>query len=258
MISPLLESHLGVRPNVIENFDTDKFGTFSGEIARTESPLDTLRRKLYSALCLSGETLAIASEGSFGTHPKSPFIPVDEEFVMLIDTANGLEVIGYELTEETNFHSCIVHDWKSLHDFTVTIGFPDHGIILKTHEGEVIKGILDVDMLKGITEESLGRGAPFTVETDMRALYNPTRMTVIGKATENLIATIFRPCPKCSAPGFRIAKRIRGLLCQLCQQPTRLTKSYLFECQKCLYTEMRKIPSETKYADPQYCDFCNP
>lgn len=50
-------------------------------------------------------------------------------------------------------------------------------------------------------------------ETGMKALYNPTRMTVIEKAIKKLIDKINSCCPQCNIPGFGItdAKRDWGV-----------------------------------------------
>ncbi len=58
VISPILEEALGVKCIVSENIDTDVLGTFTGEVERTNSPLETARMKCE-----------LASEGSFGSHP---------------------------------------------------------------------------------------------------------------------------------------------------------------------------------------------
>jgi hypothetical protein len=41
------------------------------------------------------------------------------------------------------------------------------------------------------------------VETDMRAMYNPSRMTVIQNATKKLVEKI-NSCCHCNIPGFGI------------------------------------------------------
>lgn len=38
----------------------------------------------------------------------------------------------------------------------------------------------------------------------MRAMFNPTRMEVIKRATEKLVSKIKRRCEKCETPGFDI------------------------------------------------------
>ena len=44
-IGPVLRDRFQANIVVPEGFDTDSFGTFSGEIERADSPLDAARRK---------------------------------------------------------------------------------------------------------------------------------------------------------------------------------------------------------------------
>ncbi|MEI6064418.1 MAG: hypothetical protein WCQ26_07490, partial [Pseudanabaena sp. ELA748] len=64
-IAPILEASLGVRVTVPQNFDSDLFGTFTRDIDRTTSQIETAKLKAKKALELIDADLAIASEGSF-------------------------------------------------------------------------------------------------------------------------------------------------------------------------------------------------
>ena len=70
VIAPILERSLGVKVLSTTNLDTDRFGTFSGEVERKGTPLEVARAKCEAALKLTGADLAVASEGSFGPHPE--------------------------------------------------------------------------------------------------------------------------------------------------------------------------------------------
>ena len=63
VIAPILEEALGVEVVVpdISNFNTDMFGTFSGETERTLDPVETARQKCITACKAMNETLAVAS-----------------------------------------------------------------------------------------------------------------------------------------------------------------------------------------------------
>ena len=54
VIAPALEAALGVRCIVPDQFDSDRFGTFSGEIPRIKTPLETARDKCIAAMQQSG------------------------------------------------------------------------------------------------------------------------------------------------------------------------------------------------------------
>ena len=73
-VSRPLRSGLGFRIVVNEQIDTDAFGTFTGEIERPGSPREVLLQKARLGMEITGLSLGIASEGSFGPHPSMPFI----------------------------------------------------------------------------------------------------------------------------------------------------------------------------------------
>ena len=92
----------------------------------------------------------------------------------------------------------------------------------------------------------------------MRAMYNPTRMKVIEKATKKLVDKINSCCPQCQTPGFGITDAKKGLRCMQCNFSTRSTLSYIYTCQKCSYTYEEMYPNKKTTEDPMYCDVCNP
>ncbi len=70
VMAPCLTDALGVICQVAENLNTDLLGTFSGEVARLDDPITTLRKKCMLALKQHPIfDLVVASEGSFGPHP---------------------------------------------------------------------------------------------------------------------------------------------------------------------------------------------
>jgi hypothetical protein len=96
------------------------------------------------------------------------------------------------------------------------------------------------------------------LETDMRAMHNPTRMKVIEKACETLIEKLFSCCPVCKTPGFDVTQVIAGLLCSWCKRPTRSTAAHIYTCHHCFFEQEKKFPHNKTAEDPMYCDFCNP
>lgn len=262
VIAPLLENELGVSCITIPSFNTDVFGTFSGEIERQKSPLETARLKAFAALKLSDATLVIASEGSFGNHPSSIFMSANEELVILIDTENKLEIIGRFLTTKTNIHQQEIKNLRDLEDFKTTIGFPEHGLILRIEHLETQKRFLYKDFKSSLEinekiHDAIAKNYKITAETDMRAMNNPTRMEAIEQAVINLIVNCKRFCPSCNTPGFSILKAIPGLPCALCRTPTKSAKAYLHKCQLCDYQEER-LKKDSIFEDPTFCDSCNP
>jgi len=260
-IAPIISEAIGVECFVPNNFDTDQFGTFSGEIERKTSPLETARLKCLKAMEQTKCDMAIASEGSFGQHPELFFTAANEEFLLFLDKKNDLEIIARELSTLTNYRAQQVTDEKELRAFSQAVGFPDHGIILKksqTDFSETVKGITDANTLNQVFSHLISSYGCAYIETDMRALYNPTRMHVIQLATHQLVKKIKSICPNCNTPGFGITSAKQGLLCRQCSFPTRSTLSFVSCCQKCGFEEEEKYPHGKQKEDPMYCDFCNP
>ena len=268
-IAPLVESALGVKTFVPNSFDTDALGTFTREIERPADQLETARLKAKAALELTGETLAIASEGSFGPHPQIPFVACNRELVLLYDLEHQLEIVGEVLSTETNYQSQTVGSPEEAIAFAQSVGFPEHGLVVmlaaesrtERRDGPtaaVAKGITEeADLIQAVMlalEQSSEQKAH--VETDMRALYNPTRMRAIAQATQDLIAQAAHHCPNCDYPGFTIAQRFPGLPCSLCGAATLLTRSVLYRCQHCQFQQDR--PESIQFADPAHCFYCNP
>lgn len=264
-IAPILESELGVRAIVPNNFNTDIFGTFTRDVPRPADQIATARLKAKKALEITGETIAIASEGSFAPHPDLPFISSNREIVILIDLLHELEIIGQEISTETNFNSQSVRTVDEAELFARKIGFPNHGLVVmldakSSNSSEIFKGITDGKELRKIVTFALSKSltGKVHIETDMRALYNPTRMQNIAKATKNLIQKISQTCPNCACPGFNAIEQRRGLPCGLCNLPTSAIRSVVYQCQKCSFQQEQLFPHGVKTADPAQCMYCNP
>jgi hypothetical protein len=261
VIAPLLEKYLGVECVVAENFDSDSFGTFTGENARKDSALETAKQKCLAALNQNDFDLGLASEGSFGAHPFVFFANADDEFMVFIDIKNKLEIIIRELSLETNFNAKVISDKKELLEFAESIKFPSHGLILRKSKDEnigIVKGITDELTLASVFDELIQKYGAVYAETDMRAMHNPMRMKVIEKATYKLIEKINNCCPDCNTPGFGVTEVNQGLPCSLCGMATRSTLSFEYTCSKCSFVNVEMYPHQKQFEDPMYCDYCNP
>ena len=259
-IAPLIEAHLGVTVTVPPGFDTDNFGTFTGEVKRPADQIATARLKAEAALTCTGETLAIASEGSFGPHPQIPFVACDRELVLLLDHQHQLEIVGECLSTDTNYRQQVVRSLPEAEAFATAVDFPRHGLIVRADESVVAKGITTADELTTAVVAAMQQSTNGTarLETDMRALYNPTRQKVIAQATEQLLQVISQTCPACGCPGFRETQRWPGLPCSLCGTPTLLTMLVRHRCQQCPYQQDCQPADLPPQADPSHCPYCNP
>jgi hypothetical protein len=260
-IAPLLEQQLAVRCVTIENLNTDQFGTFSGEISRTDDPVTTVRKKCRWAMEQYGFDLALASEGSFGPHPSAFFIPANEEWLILIDQRNQLEILAREVSAETNFLQATLYSLDELEGWLQKARFPSHGVIIRPTEVDYkqeAKGLHDIQQVQNVARFFLDRYGSFYIHTDMRAMHNPSRMKVIEKTTHTLLHKIHSTCPQCAAPGFELMEYIPGLPCASCGLPTREPRSVIFRCAKCTYEIETKNLGQPEAADPVGCDYCNP
>jgi len=260
-IQPILEKATGCSLIVETRYDTDKFGTFSRDVTRTESQLETARLKIKEGMLLSQVDIGIASEGSFGSHPFIP-LPWNIELVLLYDRQENFELYGVHESGETNFAQLETASFDEAVSFAKKIGFPEHYLIIRPDDSEsdkIIKGINDYDWLKEAFASCAlnSRSGQVFIETDMRAHANPTRMGNIKKATEDLISKLHNFCPNCAAPGFIISERIKGLPCDLCGIPSDLVSKNISKCHKCSYL-LEQLHPNGKFAAAQYCHFCNP
>lgn len=259
-LKDLLVEALEVHCVVPKHFDTDALGSFSGEVKRELSPLDCARAKCRQAMSSTETSLAVASEGSFGPHPQMPWMAADEELLLFTDAENQIEVVAKMLSTETNYAQEAVDNLRSLYQFAEAHLFPSHALILKP-AADIFEPIF-----KGIqTREALDRAFNLIkktadavwVETDMRAMYNPSRMNVIRKCGEKLIANIASECPCCHAPGFVAVDTMPGLPCSHCGMPTASVRKWLYRCPSCDHEEWKDNQKKER-EDPQYCQFCNP
>jgi hypothetical protein len=189
------------------------------------------------------------------------FASADDEFLIFIDTKNKVEIIVRELSTETNFNGSEIKNEQALLEFAAVVKFPSHGLILrtsKTDNSHIVKGITNLEDLKKAFHLLLEKFNTVYAETDMRAMYNPSRMTVIENATRKLVDKINSCCPQCNIPGFGVTDVKKGLECSLCGSPTNSTLSYSYVCQHCKFIKEEMYPHKKTTEDPMYCDYCNP
>lgn len=260
VIAPLLWESLSLAVTVPENFDTDQFGTFTRDIPRTGSQLDAARAKAHAALAqpATAQTkLAIASEGTFAPHPAMPFVAANTELVLLIDLDHDLEIYGTHTTPQTNYAQQTITNLAEAAAFAHRAQFPSHGLVINA-DGKIIKGIHDQAILNQTLQNLLQNLPAVQLETDMRAMHNPTRMKAIAAATTDLILKLKSQCPRCTMPGFTITEHISGLICGGCGRPTPFSQAAIYTCAKCHHEAKIPYPDGQVIADPMYCDYCNP
>ncbi len=263
VMAPLLEQALGIRTIVPSHFNTDTFGTFTRDVKRPGDQLQTARLKAQDAMASTELTLGFASEGSFGPHPAMPFVGCDREIVMLVDRDQALEIVGQALSTDTNYNQTQVKTVDAAFKFAAQVGFPQHGLIVMpdphtSQPSAIVKGITTETQLEEVVTQLLRQVGQAHLETDMRAMFNPTRMKVIAQATQDLLRKISQTCPQCGTPGFDVVDHKPGLPCGLCGFPTGLTLADIQQCSKCGFTNTVYFPRGQETADPAQCNYCNP
>ncbi|MHB8422291.1 MAG: DUF6671 family protein [Leptospirales bacterium] len=260
-IAPVLEPELGCRIKLVSDYDTDLLGTFTREIPREGTQIGAARRKARLGMELARMPLGLASEGSFGPDPIAGMVPWNMEYLIWIDDSLEIEIVGFAQGMARMGHA-LLKDWKEAETFARQSGFPEHHMIVRP-EGEedlrISKGISDWEELEEMFEKALDLSANGRVflEVDLRAHANPTRMNNIRLATVDLLTKLQSRCPVCGTPGFSMVERLEGLPCGDCGSPTREYRAGIHCCQKCAHRAVQERTGR-HYADPQYCDDCNP
>jgi hypothetical protein len=261
LVAPIMAPALGCDIARVDGYDTDLLGTFSRDIQREGSQLDTARRKARIGMTLAGSSIGIASEGSFMADPFAGWMPWNVEILIWFDDDLGIEVTGMAQGPAKSAHRSI-SSIDELRTFAADAGFPEHRLMLRPddeHSLEIIKGLADWPTLEHSFFEMLEKSTTGRVfaENDLRAFCNPTRQAMISNAAQDLLNKLLSICPHCSSPGYSIAHRKAGLPCGTCNAPTRLPIADIWCCPKCAHTEdiKRSTPS---HADPANCDYCNP
>ncbi len=260
VIAPAFEQQLNCRIVVPDNFDTDQFGTFTGTVTRKGTAYETVLLKAKYAASHYGYDYAIASEGSFGPHPTLHFVPGATELLVFVDLINDLVILESEITTDTNYAYCKLSTPEVDKVFLQKIKFPSHAVVVRAVDSDhiIAKGVMDESTLNQAITAAFSQSSVVQLETDMRAMCNPTRMTVIERLAAQLVERIKTHCPECNTPGFG-KRSVQGFLkCRDCESETTLSRYKVLNCLKCDYKELKPRDDQLEFADPMHCPICNP
>lgn len=257
--APAFRAVLGAELVTPRDLDTDRFGTFTGEIARRGSAAAAARAKARLAMTVTGLAHGLASEASYG--PLAGGWHGHEEILLFCDDVLGIEVLEGHRSASTPGLSHLVGPGDTLPDGLVR-GLPEQGLTVRPSRPlpavpAVAKGITDVVVL---TEAVAAAAASSTdglavVEPDLRAHHNPSRRVVLERLADSLARRLATCCPGCDAPGFGRVDAEYGLACRVCQTPTPLLRSEIHGCAACSHRITRPAASG---AEPAVCPMCNP
>lgn len=256
-------SRIGIGLVVPPGLDTDRFGTFSGEIARTGSMLDAVRAKARAAAALAGLRHGMASEGSYGPHPQVPFLALGQEILLWRDEATGQEVVETILDHAPLHDHAEVASPQEAGRFLRRVGFPTVAVIVapgSARNTPTAKGLRDGAALDRAIRQSIAASSNGTafLQTDMRAHLNPRRMEIIARLAARLADRLATPCPACDAPGFGLLHPIPGLPCADCGTASILAAGERHGCTACGHAIDLPRPDRQTAADPAACPVCNP
>ena len=262
LIGPPLERAIGMRVEAIA-VDTDSLGTFSGDIPRLGSPLETAIAKAHLGMSATGNSIGIASEGSIGPDPQIPFVNADLELVALVDDVAGIVISEVFSSRDIVAAKTTSQSGNDLGKFLSQADFPSHQMIVRPNSGElhpIYKGIASVDELNTAVSRcaSVSTDGLASIETDLRAHACPSRQKIIVSAAERLAARVAKLCPACGSPGWGRVGILFGIPCAWCGTPVPKPRSEINGCVGCDHRETRRIVSERAVADPATCPECNP
>ena len=236
--------------------DTDRFGTFTGEVARTGAPADAARAKARLAMSATGLPYGLASEASYGPLPGGWL--GHEEILLFCDDVAGIEIIE---GHRTNSVPGVAHPVSGFDDVPTSLrdGLPGQALVVRPRGavGAITKGITGSDALRSAITAAISASLDGValVEPDLRAHHNPRRRLIRANLAETMAGRLATPCPSCSAPGFGRVDAEPGLPCRACGTPTSLRHSEIHACAVCTHRESRPVRGA---ADPADCPVCNP
>lgn len=240
---------IGIELVEIDFFDTDKLGTFSGEIPRTLSPRECALLKAKKAVELSGLNVGLGSEGSFGGGPMAGFINWNQEIICLYQKVP--ELIIYASAEGPTPLRGVKAE--SLEDLKQKLADFDRQKWILTCPDGILKGLSDSEVIA--LHQTPYTEWPVYLEPDLRAMNSPLRQIMLQKAALNLAERLQSKCPNCAEIDFWPDDKAFGPSCGLCGQPTKEVKALISHCKSCGYNMSQQT---NLYGDPRYCDYCNP
>jgi hypothetical protein len=183
-VAPAFRRVLGADVVPVADLDTDVLGTFSGEVPRPDTLVETSLIKAELVFRTMDVDCAIASEGSYGPIDRLPLTASGVEVMAFVDRRRGVRLFETLATHRTN--------WKLLRfkagDPSVPIvlrsmGFPEYGVfvICSSNWDHPVKGLSSEEEVIAAMNREAGKSddGMAVLVTDMRAHRNPLRMKVV-------------------------------------------------------------------------------
>ncbi|GGX51183.1 DUF6671 family protein [Undibacterium squillarum] len=255
IVTPVLAS-LGFDIKETRFLNTDSLGTFTGDVKRFDTQVNTAIEKARLAAQHHGARFGLGSEGSFGPDPYMGVSPWNTEVLALWDAEKNYAVHAAAQGPLTNYAQLEADASEQAWQFVQRAGFPEHGIIVgRAEEPWFDKEIRDPAILKATIDAIIAETGAVWLETDMRAHRNPSRHVMIRQAAEALAQRLASACPACQAAGFGAVALVPGALCEECGTATQAARARRMACPLCGHSEEQVIRS---HVPASQCEDCNP
>lgn len=246
--------------------ETDRLGTFTGEVAREAGLFETAVAKARLGAATSALALNAASEGSFAADPTSGIV-VQREVVAWVDEETELVVVGRSGGYAPWVRSWTLATGEDPAPLVSDLDLTSHRLVVRPEPspgrgdeqggaGAITKGVEDLASLRAAVERAAGPSGRVRIETDLRSHVCPMRHRVMREAALDLLLRLHTPCPLCHRPGFGPEEATGGARCRECDAPTSVRSHAVDRCPSCGHAQAR--PTGPATADPARCPECNP
>lgn len=224
---------LGAAVIAPDHLDTDQFGTFAGDIARTRTPRSAATVKARLGMQISGLPLGRASEGSF----RSSLIGTETaELLLFIDDDRGFELVEHITDSSPLPPSRPIAKVDDALDYARSIGFPNQGLLIKASSGSTVRFHKQLNTIARLVEtvaRGLDENLTLTALPDHRAHRSPDRADRIRALCTRMAYRLATACPACARPGYGIVDIECDLPCALCGAPTAAIAADVHGCAFC-------------------------
>ncbi len=259
-VAPAFAEELGARVIAPAGIDTDRFGTFTGDVARTLTPMTAATAKARLAMCAAGARYGLASEATYDSW--LGMVAMHSEILVFIDDERDIRVVEGRNAPGAPGAPRLIDGAEQAVEEARRFGFPAQGAAVKAVVGERMRlfgrGITDTSELVAAVDAAVAAAdaGRAWLEPDLRAHHNPSRREVIASLAGRLARRLATPCPGCGCPGYGRVDVREGLPCQSCGCPTSLIAADIHGCPACEYRST--VARTGALAEPRFCPECNP
>lgn len=256
VIAPVFAQKLGIDVLTV-TADTDLLGTFSGEVLRKKSQLETAIDKALIAKDLSAAKICIASEGTIGPDPSIPVLMADIETIVFIDLEADLVIQHTYLSRDIYSFRTKLTSTEQLK--TTDLQLEKQAMIVRSSEENsefIQKGLQNISDLRGAVESALSLSEAAIIEPDYRAMYSESRRLNIMECARLLAEKISSCCPSCLRPGWSSVPSSVSKTCADCGgKNTSVPRGRIYRCEGCEY-QVEELDA-SGICEPRFCFVCN-